>query len=508
MDFLDPKKERQNQIKLLLGYALITIAIAGATLVLLYQAYGYQLNQQGQVTQNGLLFISSQPTGSNIYLNGQLYASATDTRAIVPAGAYDLKITRSGYHDWSRPIYVAGGDVQHFDYPFLFPNNMKSTDVSDLSAAPTLFTQSLDQRWLLMDRPGDPGTFTLYDLRNPKQPTSSVITLPAGTFTPSDGAESWSLEEWANDNRHVVLEHTYTSKGATDHEYILLDTQSPSDSINLTYTLNLTQDETLTLFNNQISQVYVYNPDDQSLQRINVSDGSLVSKLDHVLAYKTYADNMILYVSDQAPDGKVTPGMDSVVLQDGQKTYTLRTLPAGASSYVLNLAQYSGDWYIAVGASNGSFVYVYKDPQSEPTTTLDSYPEPWRRLNITDPTYLSFSGNTQFLLAESGQHFVVYDLENVIQYEYTATQPLDSPQLHATWMDGDRLMYVSNGKLEVFDYDYQNQVPLMAANAGYIPDFDSNYGYVYAISPEPMTAKDPTPGLDLSSTPLLTSADQ
>lgn len=509
MDFLDPKKDRQNQVKLLLGYCLVALAIGGATLVLLYQAYGYALNRQGEITQNGLLFVSSQPSGSSISLNGQPYSSNTDTRVIAPAGGYKLQIKRSGYRDWNRPVYVAGGDVQHFDYPFLFPKTLKTSNVSNLGDdAPSLVSQSLDQRWVLMDRPDTPGSFTLYDLKNPKQPVSSVINLPAGTYTASDGAQSWALEEWASDNDHVVLVHTYADKGATDHEYILLDRGTPSNSVNLTYTLNLQQSDSLTLFNNRTSQVYVYDSSDQSLQRINVSDGSVVSKLEHVLAYKTYADNKILYVTDQPLNGKVTPGQVSVVLQDGQKTYTLRTLPSGASTYALNLAQYAGDWYIAVGASNDSSVYIYKDPQSEPAAQPDTYPSPWRRLEISDPNYLSFSNNTQFLLAESGQHFIVYDFENIIQYNYTTTQPLDQPQVHATWMDGDRLMYVSGSKLVVFDYDHRNAQTLMPAEAAYIPDFDASYSYVFSLVPEAPTTKNPSGSTELTSTPLLTPADQ
>ena len=153
-------------------------------------------------------------------------------------------------------------------------------------------------------------------------------------------------------------------------------------------------------------------------------------------------------------------------------------------------------------------MYVYKDPETEPTTTLDTYPDPWRRLDIANPSYLSFSSNTQFLLAESGQHFIVYDLENVIQYQYTAKQPLDQSQGHAAWMDGDRLMYVGSGKLNVFDYDYQNQQTLMPADAGYLVAFDASYGYVFAIAPELIPAKDSASGLYLSSTSLRTPADQ
>lgn len=504
MDFLDPTNERRNQLTLLLGYCLIALAIAGSALVLLYEAYGYQFNRAGEVIQNGLLFVSSNPTGSSIYLNGQLYPSQTGTRVTIPAGKYTMKVTRTGYEDWWHTVYVAGGDVQHFDYPFLYPTSLKSSPTAELSTAPSLVTQSLDQRWMLLDRPNTPGVFSLYDLKNPKQPVASTLTLPSDVFTSSEGAQSWSLEEWSSDNRHVVLQHTYTSKKTTKTEYILLDTNTPTNSVNLTYMLNLDQGETLTLFNNRIQQVYVYDPTNKVLQRLNVSDGSEVSKLQHVLAYKTYADNKILYVSDESLSGKLAAGQVSVVLQDGQQSYTLRNLPAGAPAYDLNLAQYSGDWYVAVAASNDTSVFVYKNPENETTTGLDTFPAPWRRLDIADPTYLSFSNNTQFLMAESGQHYVVNDLENVIQYHYTTSQPMDQPQVHATWMDGDRMMYVSGGKLFVFDYDYRNQRSLMPATPTYLPMIDSSYRYVFSVAPSQRI----TNGLALMSTSLRTPADQ
>ena len=504
MDFLDPKKERRNYVMLLLGYCLVALAIAGATLVLLYQAYGYSLNQKGQVTQSGLIFVSSQPTNSSVYLNNRLNSSTTNARLIIPAGPYSLKVTRPGYRDWTRPIYVAGGDVQHFDYPFLFPTSLQTSMVSDFAAAPSLVSQSPNQRWILMDRADSPGTFVLYDLNNAKRPTQSTITLPDGSFTQGDGAQSWAIEEWANDSNRVVLDHTYTSNGVTDHEYILLNRQTPASSINLTYNLNLAQDETLSLYNDQTSQVYVYDPEGQDLQRINIANGTLVSKLQHVLSFKTYADKEVLYITDQPPDGKVTPGQVSVIFQDGQQSYTLRTLPAGASDYDLNLAQYSGDWYMAVGTSNSSAVYVYKDPQHQALIGSDQYPAPWRRLTITSPTYVSFSNNTQFLMAENGQNFVVYDLENADEYRYTMKQPLDQPQTHATRMDGDRMMYVSNGKLIVFDYDNRNEQTLMTALPGYTPVFDPNYNYLFALT---SSAKSPS-GTELTSTALLTPTDQ
>mgnify|MGYP001267623619 CR=1 FL=1 len=69
MDFLDPKKQRQNTIVLYAGYLLIGIAIIISTIVLLYQANGYEVDTKGKLVQNGLVFFSSQPNPATIYLN-------------------------------------------------------------------------------------------------------------------------------------------------------------------------------------------------------------------------------------------------------------------------------------------------------------------------------------------------------------------------------------------------------------------------------------------------------
>lgn len=480
MDFLDPKKERRNQLTLLIGYCFVALAIGIATLILLYQSYGYGLDGKGNVTQNGLLFVSSQPNGADIYLNGKRYKSATNSRVVAPSDTYTLQVSKSGYRSWQRQVVVNGGDVQHFDYPFLFPSKLQTGTLASQTVTPSIAMQSPDKRWLMLGQGDNPGAFTEYDLKNPAQPVASTVSLPANTFTPGDGAQTWSQVEWASDNQHVLLLHTYVSSGVTSKEYVLLNRDTPVDSINLTKTLSLSQTEAVTLFNNRVQQFYVYNLADKTLARVNGNDANVVSKIEHVLAFKTYADDKVLYVSDQSLAGKAVSGQVSVVLQDGEKASTLRTLPAGAESYVLNLAQYSGDWYIAVAASNDTATYIYKNPQNQTLTSKQLYPSPWRRLPVA-ANYLSFSDNTQFLLAENGQNFVVYDFENIIQYHYKIAASLDAPQAHAVWMDGDRLEYVSDGKLRVMDYDYRNRQTLVSADPQYPVFYASNFSYLYAL---------------------------
>jgi hypothetical protein len=127
MDYLDPKKEARHRVLLFVGYILIGVAILIGTLVLLYQAYGFGIGKNGTVIQNGLVFVSSQPNPANIYLNNKLNKSQTNTRLTLPSGIYQVRLARDGYRDWQRTIEVEGGDVQHFDYPFLIPSKLKKS---------------------------------------------------------------------------------------------------------------------------------------------------------------------------------------------------------------------------------------------------------------------------------------------------------------------------------------------------------------------------------------------
>ncbi len=481
MDFLNPKKEHRNHIMLILGYALIALAIGIATLVLLYQSYGFSISKKGDLTQSGLVFVSSQPKSSAIYLNGARYKANTNTRMVLPAGSYNMQITAEGYRGWQRQIVVGGGDVQHYDYPFLFPKTLNSASLLNLGAPPTFSTHSPDKRWLLLGEADSNGKFIEQDIRNPGKPLQSEVALPVSSFTNADTEQSWSILEWASDSRHLLALHTFNDGQKIAHEYILIDRETPVDSINLTSALKLTENQVPSLFNKKVDQFYIYDSTAQSLRIASADNTTTISQLDHVLAYKTYGTDKILYVTNNPPTGKSAASEISVVLQDGQKTITLRTIPLGASNFLLDIAQYAGDSYIAVAADTDTSAYLYKNPQSQVKTGANSFPEPWRRLAVAHPTYVGFSSTAQFVVAENAQQFAVYDAENVAMYRYTATQSIDPPQVHATWMDGNRLLYVSNGRLTVFDYDYRNQQVLQPASAAYLPTFAPDYSYIYSL---------------------------
>jgi hypothetical protein len=490
MDYLDPKKQARNRILLFSGYILVAIAVTIATIVLLNQAYGYGISKNGTVIQNGLVYFSSQPNPAQIYIDGTQNASTTNTRLYLPAGIYQIALKRSGYDDWQRTIELDGGSVEHFDYPFLFPKTLTTNKLLSYATAPTLLTQSPDRRWLLIGKPDSFGTFDIYDLKNPTKAATS-ITLPDNLLTKSTGAESWQLAEWADDNQHVLLEHDFDGKS----EFILVNRTNPAQSVNLNTSLAISPSKA-TLKNKKFDQYYLFDTNNHTLQTASLSSPAKVIVAQHVLAYKSYGTDTLLYVTDaDAPAGKVWLRMAA-----GAKTYNLHSL-AASPSYVVDLTQYSDTMYVAAGASATSKVYIYKDPLGQLAKLPKQPVSPIQVLHVDQPNYLSFSDNAQFIVTENAGQFGVYDIENEKGYSYTAAPP-DAPMPHAEWMDGDRLYYVTGGKLTVFDYDQANRHTLVPASSHYLTAFTPNYKYVYTLAPNA------TGQYELDQTWLLAPADR
>jgi hypothetical protein len=192
-----------------------------------------------------------------------------------------------------------------------------------------------------------------------------------------------------------------------------------------------------------------------------------------------------------------------VQLKSGDTTYPIRSFDAG-STYLLDLTKYAGTLYVTAGSSGESKVYIYKDPIGQLNALPHAAVYPVQVLHVDQPNYLSFSDNAQFIVAENGTQFGVYDVLNAKGYNFSSKLPIDPPAVHATWMDGDRLTYVSGGKAVIFDYDGTNQQTLVAASPAYLPAFAPTFKFIYTLAPSTTTAGQEV----LNQTSLLAPADQ
>lgn len=489
MDFFDPQKQKRHAIRLSIGYALIGAVLILATTILLYQAYGFGLDKNGRVIQNGLVFVSSRPDGANVYVNGKKHKDGTNTRMNLPSGQYLMEIKKNGYRDWKRVLTVEGGSVERFDYPFLFPAELTTKTAKQYDLMPGLSSESLDRRWLLIGASGQ-NTFDLFDL-NAKQPSAAQLTVPEDILAAGSTTTGWQEVEWAKDNRRVLLKRSYDQFGQPGSEYILFDREDPALSQNLTVALGFNP-TSIELRDQAYNQYYLFDQNAGQLLTASLDRPTPQPHISDVIAYTTEKDVVVYVTAKGADEGKTLVRLK----EKDDEPLTVKQISAG-TPYLLEMAIYEGDLYLAAGAASENRVFLYRDPIARIKKNPGEPLAPIQILKVVAPNHVSFSANRRFVIVESGDKFSVYDAETDRGYAYQSKAPLDVPQAHAEWMDGFRLCYVSGGKLVVFDFDGTNLQTLSDASPIHRPIFDRDYRFVYAVNAQNA----------LASTALLTPED-
>jgi hypothetical protein len=295
------------------------------------------------------------------------------------------------------------------------------------------------------------------------------------------------------------LQHT----ADTTVEYILLDRDSPTQSLNLTKTLENTP-AAVALSNKKYDQYYLYNSTEHTLRTASLKAPTAVNLLSDVLAYKSYGDNaVVFFTSADAPAGKVL-----LKQQIGNRAVLLRSFPA-STRYIVDLATYSNTPYVVASSVDENKVYIYKDPASQLAAHPAQVIVPIQVLRVNSPDYESFSSTAQYIVLEHGNQVAVYDLENKNGYNYDLSThvSLDSAQPHVQWMDGDRLTYTSasssaaGAMIQILDFDQTNQRSFIPGSPLSSPFFSPDYKNVYSFVASGN-------GAQLTSTALLIPADQ
>lgn len=477
MDYLDPRKRRAHNIRLVVGYFLVAVVIGLATYILEQAANGYGYNvKTGQIVQNALLFADSKPGGAEIYLNNIDKNTKTSARLILPAGKYTMTLKKQGYRDWTRSFILNEKSVARYVYPFLFPVKPVITNLKSYGSLPGLVTQTPDRRWLLVevnDASATSPVFDMYDTNTLDQTTPDVrqVSFPDGLLSDYSPASKLTEVEWSTDNNNLLLKHTY----GDNSEFIVFNRSHPDQSFNVNRLFNAHPDD-VALFNKKADQLYIYNQSDGTLRLGDSGHKSLGPVLiKHVLAFKPYGKNLITYVTDAGePSGTV-----AAKIWNNGDSYKLNEFPAG-SKYLIDAAQFQGDFYYAAGSDTSDRINIYKNPLDQLKDPAASKALPILALNLSGGQKLGFSDNARFIGAENGQKFAVYDFEAQNYYEYTISEKTDDL---LSWMDGHRFIGTVDGKVFVMDYDGTNK-QLVAGTAE--PDgglFNSNYNHLLVLSP-------------------------
>lgn len=475
MDFLDPQKRKQHTRRLYIGYILMAVAIGLGALILLFASFGYGVDRKGNVFQNGLVFLSSTPEEAQVKIKNQknTYSEAvvTNERMELKADTYSFQFLKKGYKPWSRTLEIRGGSIERLVYPFLVPEKLETKVQESFASSPGMVTQTPDRKTILVQSPDSLVNFLTYSTDDAsKEPRS--FTIPSGLFPEKAAAKPLQVVEWSTNNRNVIVRYDTD----TGPEFIIIDRDQPEQSFNVNNLFELPVQK-LFMLDKDPGRLYLLHPDGR-LFSAEVENKSTRLIANNVKDFKPHGSRDILYVtSDQASEASKVVA----VIRSNNKTQRIRELPV-ADSYLLDLAQYSNQWYIIVGSKADDEAFIYRDPIiafSEQNKSLAPFV---RTIRLNNPERTSFSANTRFIAVQSGQQFVIFDAEKDSQYRFTVNPNYDDVS-KVSWMDGHRLMGITSGKVLIIDFDGTNQQTLSASYPDGVPMFNDNYEFLHTVAP-------------------------
>ncbi|HEY5268517.1 MAG TPA: PEGA domain-containing protein [Candidatus Saccharimonadales bacterium] len=469
MDFLDPRNKRSYNIRLSIGFLLSALIIILGTLILAYITAGYTIDTKtGQVVQNGLIFINSTPVSANIYLNHQ-YTATTNSRLELRAGNYNLSLSTSGYDTWSTNVYLLGGDVDELTYPLLVPSKPIVSTIAKYSTKPQVFTQTPDKHWLLVSSTTQANSFDIYDQTNTKTAVDTA-TIPSNLLVSSTATNSFTVVQWASDSQYVLLKDE--SGGVIN--YIVFNYLTPANSYNVNQTFSVSFN-TVKLLNAQYDKPLLF---DQTSGNLYLGDfgtkqASLI--LSKVIDYVSYSTNKFLFVTDDSSDSRLS-SIEFSNLVD--KTYLVKNVNE-TSKYMLNISSYGGNYYYLIGGG-GVYDYVYRNLPSQPKP--NKLPLPYTLIvSNSQPQNVSNSGGQRYIALQSGNNFSVYDIQTQDHYRYTLSSNLSDPNF-ASWIDDNRFISFSSGKMIIFDFDGTNIFNIAKADNSFDGLFSPNFNAVYFLN--------------------------
>ncbi|MEZ4180539.1 MAG: PEGA domain-containing protein [Candidatus Doudnabacteria bacterium] len=135
--------DKLTRYLILLFFFIVFLALA--PVIVLYVS-GTNLDDQGY-NQTGVLDIQSEPSNAEIFLNDEAAGSTPAKIRFVNQGTYQIKISKPGYWDWNKDLYVKSNQVTYAgfnsDLILMLPKNDPQVISQELITHATLQENNL-----------------------------------------------------------------------------------------------------------------------------------------------------------------------------------------------------------------------------------------------------------------------------------------------------------------------------------------------------------------------------
>ena len=448
------QRERRQSRRVIISEILMVIAVIATVVVLALVVSGYWLNSDFKVERQGLLQISSVPTGATVEIDGETsWLQRTNTSKVLAAGEHTVKLTKEGYDSWSKTVNVAEGLLYRIHYPRLFLNTREKTEVYSLSNA-TLATVTPSRAGMLIAN--NTTDWILLNLENEKL-EPKTLSLPADFpfVSRAEGSTSGLFSgeivsaDWARDNEHLLLS---LKSPDGNIEWVILNVKNPASTVNLTQTFNM-EFSHVQIVDHSASNLLVVSKGD--LHRVDVSARQISAVLVAGVQSFDYYDSTVVFANESMVGLMRFSDKEPAMLEETD----------GATQ--VTISRFYDDEYITVLKGARVVVHRKADFASEFIAQELSFA----------PTHIKVGHNGEFIMFwnDEGQ-IATLDMEaqQIAEWKPSAAR--------FGWLDSDMIYSVAGGALTVYDFDGLNPRVLAQNVSSHFPVTITADKWLYYVS--------------------------
>lgn len=433
-------KRRQN-LKVIVSEIIMVLTVIATVVILAFLVSGYWINSDFKVERQGLLQISSIPTGADVYIDGDSsWLQRTDTSKVLASGEHSITLAKDGYDSWAKTINISEGLVYRIHYPRLFLQNSSAEDVFDVSGV-IAGSFSPDRTKLLLVN--DTDSWQLLNLEDEQVKSTAIEVAELLSSRTSDEEKHLSASDiasmnWDSDGSHLLAE--FNTDGSP--EWIIFDINNTEKSLNLNKEFGSNFTDMMILDSSASSLLAV---SDGNLRKIDVSGRSISSVLvENIVDYDHYGSNEVVFSAEAATEKNAANYYIGYLrLNDNKITHLLDTnAPANVA-----ISRFYDSKYITILQGNEISVYKKDDFEKINTYELSFAPENFK-----------IGHDGEFAIMSLGSKMATLDMEAQAIREWD----IDSGKFG--WIDSDMMYSIADGSLVVYDFDGLNR-RIIAENA-------------------------------------------
>lgn len=438
----------------------MVIAVIATVAILALIVSGYWLNSDFKVERNGMLQISSVPTGADVTIDGETssWLQRTNTSKVLSSGEHEVILSKEGYDTWSRTINISEGLLYRVHYPRLFLQDREVENLFSI-AGYTFATISPNNEKLLLI--GNTTEWSLVNLGNDTlKPEKINVSNYLSSTSIAEGASVGLFDgqiisaDWDRSSNHILFQ----IKSDTGTEWLLIDISNIKNSINLTKEFGADFSTIKILDDSSSNLLAVIN---NNLHKIDVPGKSVSTAIvTGIYDFDHYENDLIFSArSSDVESPKYTIGLTKI---GDNKIVELDTTSEPTKVAIL---KFYDDVYTATVQSNGIVLHEKGDYSKTKEYQLSFTPE-----------QIEVGHNGEFITMFTNNQIASLDMEasSVLEWN-TDGQGFD-------WIDNDMIYSVSGGSLIVYDFDGLNRRSLSQNVSSHFPVAITSNKWLYYVS--------------------------